>query len=60
MKRRGGWLAMMGGVVMGQIAGYMLDHGYSYAPVLVITGSLHVVAYTLLLTVVRSLKPSLI
>lgn len=47
----------MGGVVLGQLAGYLLDHGFSYAPVLVIAGSLHVVAYVILLTTVRSLQP---
>jgi ACS family hexuronate transporter-like MFS transporter len=50
----------MGGVVLGQLAGYLLDHGFSYAPVLVIAGSLHVAAFFLILATVRndtSLKP---
>jgi len=47
----------MGGVVLGQLAGWLLDHGFSYAPVLVIAGSLHLVAFLLLLTLVRSLQP---
>ena len=47
----------MGGVVLGQLAGYLLDHGFSYAPVLVIAGSLHVTAFLILLKVVRSLEP---
>ena len=38
----------MGGVVLGQIAGYLLDHGFSYAPVLVIAGSLHIIAFVVL------------
>jgi ACS family hexuronate transporter-like MFS transporter len=38
----------MGGVVLGQLAGYLLDHGFSYAPVLVIAGSLHVIAFGIL------------
>jgi len=50
----------MGGVVLGQLAGYLLDHGFSYAPVLAIAGSLHVIAFLILLTVVRSLQPLLI
>lgn len=37
-----------GGVVMGQAAGWMLDHGFSYTPVLVIAGSLHVLAFGLI------------
>jgi ACS family hexuronate transporter-like MFS transporter len=50
----------MGGVVLGQLAGYLLDHGFSYAPVLAIAGSLHVIAFLILLAVVRSLQPLLI
>src|SRR5438270_12473407 len=47
----------LGGVVLGQLAGYLLDHGFSYAPVLVIAGSLHVAAFALILATVRSLQP---
>jgi ACS family hexuronate transporter-like MFS transporter len=47
----------LGGVVLGQLAGYLLDHGFSYAPVLVIAGSLHVAAFCLILATVRSLQP---
>jgi len=46
----------MGGVVFGQLAGWLLDHGFSYAPVLAIAGSLHIVAFVVLLTMVRSLQ----
>lgn len=47
----------LGGVVLGQLAGYLLDHGFSYTPVLVIAGSLHVAAFCLILVAVRSLRP---
>jgi ACS family hexuronate transporter-like MFS transporter len=47
----------LGGVVMGQLAGYLLDHGFSYTPVLAIAGSLHVLAFCVILVAVRSLKP---
>src|SRR5678815_1017957 len=47
----------MGGVVLGQLAGYLLDHGFSYAPVLGIAGSLHIIAFLLLLTLVRLDQP---
>ena len=47
----------LGGVVLGQLAGWLLDHGVSYTPVLVIAGSLHVTAFFLLLVTVRSLQP---
>jgi ACS family hexuronate transporter-like MFS transporter len=47
----------LGGVVLGQLAGYLLDHGFSYTTVLVIAGSLHVAAFLLILATVRSLQP---
>lgn len=37
-----------GGIVMGQAAGWALDHGYSYTPVLVVAASLHVLAFGLI------------
>ena len=46
----------MGGVVLGQLAGYLLDHGFSYTPVLIVAGSLHVTALLILLLFVRSLR----
>jgi MFS transporter, ACS family, hexuronate transporter len=47
----------LGGVVLGQLAGWLLDHGFSYAPVLVIAGSLHVIAFFVILMTVRKLEP---
>ena len=47
----------LGGVVLGQTAGYLLDHGFSYGPVLIIAGSLHVAAFLLILATVRSIIP---
>jgi MFS transporter, ACS family, hexuronate transporter len=47
----------LGGVVLGKTAGYLLDHGFSYTPVLIIAGSLHVLAFFLISTTVRSLQP---
>jgi ACS family hexuronate transporter-like MFS transporter len=47
----------LGGVVLGQLAGWLLDHGYSYSPVLAVAGSLHVAAFLVILATVRSLEP---
>jgi ACS family hexuronate transporter-like MFS transporter len=47
----------LGGVVLGQLAGWMLDHGFSYTPVLSIAASLHVAAFVLILLVVRRIDP---
>ena len=46
----------MGGVVLGQLAGYLLDHGFSYAPVLVIAGSLHITAFGVLCLTMPSVR----
>jgi ACS family hexuronate transporter-like MFS transporter len=46
-----------GGVVLGQLAGYLLDHGFTYAPILCIAASLHVVAFLLICLVIRVLQP---
>jgi ACS family hexuronate transporter-like MFS transporter len=47
----------LGGVVLGQLAGWLLDNGFSYTPVLVIAGSLHIAAFFVILATVRSLQP---
>jgi ACS family hexuronate transporter-like MFS transporter len=45
-----------GGVVFQQFAGWMLDHGYSYAPVLAVAASLHVIAFALICIVVPKIE----
>jgi MFS transporter, ACS family, hexuronate transporter len=47
----------LGGVVLGQLAGWLLDHGFSYVPVLTIAGSLHVAAFVVILMTVKKLEP---
>jgi MFS transporter, ACS family, hexuronate transporter len=49
----------LGGVVLGQLAGYLLDHGVSYAPVLIVAGSLHPAGLALILATVRTVRPLL-
>jgi ACS family hexuronate transporter-like MFS transporter len=45
-----------GGIVLGQLAGYLLDHGFSYVPVLIIAGSLHVTAFLVILATVPNIR----
>jgi ACS family hexuronate transporter-like MFS transporter len=45
-----------GGVVMGQAAGWMLDNGFSYTPVLVLAASLHVIAFVLICVTMPSIS----
>jgi MFS transporter, ACS family, aldohexuronate transporter len=47
----------LGGVVLGQFAGYLLDHGFSYTPVLMVAGSLHVIAFILICLVIPKIQP---
>jgi len=47
----------LGGVVLGQFAGYLLDHGFSYTPVLMISGSLHLAAFALICLVIPKIQP---
>jgi MFS transporter, ACS family, hexuronate transporter len=43
-----GFGGAMGGVLLGQIVGYLRDHGYSYTPALVISGSLHLIGFAVI------------
>jgi ACS family hexuronate transporter-like MFS transporter len=52
-----GFGGAMGGVMLGQIAGYLLDHGFSYTPVLIIAGSLHVIAFILICLTIPKIQP---
>jgi ACS family hexuronate transporter-like MFS transporter len=47
----------MGGVVLGQLAGWLLDHGFSYTPILIIAGSLHVVAFAIICVAIPRISP---
>lgn len=52
-----GFGGAMGGVVLGQLAGWLLDNGFSYTPVLVIAGSLHLAAFALICVAIPQLQP---
>jgi MFS transporter, ACS family, aldohexuronate transporter len=47
----------MGGIVLGQIAGYLRDHHYSYKPILLISGSLHILAFLLICVAIPRIRP---
>ncbi len=47
----------MGGVLLGQLAGWLLDHGFSYTPVLGVAGSLHIIAFFVICLAVPDLRP---
>jgi len=47
----------MGGVVFGQLVGYLLDHGYGYSLVFALAGSLHVVAFATVCLAIPRIQP---
>jgi MFS transporter, ACS family, hexuronate transporter len=47
----------MGGIVFGQLVGYLLDHGFSYSTVFVVAGTLHVAAFLTILATVPAVQP---
>jgi MFS transporter, ACS family, hexuronate transporter len=52
-----GFGGAMGGVVVGQIVGWLRDHGYSYEPVLILTGSMHLLAFAVICVFIPNIKP---
>jgi ACS family hexuronate transporter-like MFS transporter len=52
-----GFGGAMGGIVFGQLAGYLLDHAFGYGSVFAIAGTLHVTALLLILTAVPVVRP---
>jgi MFS transporter, ACS family, hexuronate transporter len=52
-----GFGGAMGGVLLGQIVGYLRDHGYSYTPALVISGSLHLIAFAVICLAIPKIQP---
>jgi MFS transporter, ACS family, hexuronate transporter len=52
-----GFGGAMGGIVFGQLVGYMLDHGFGYGPIFGIAGTLHIVAYLIILAAIPAVLP---
>ncbi len=55
-----GFGGAMGGVLLGQVVGWLRDHGYSYTPALVISGSMHLAAFLLICLVIPRIQPLII
>ncbi|MGH9584193.1 MAG: MFS transporter [Bryobacteraceae bacterium] len=51
-----GFGGAMGGVVFGLVVGYLLDHGFGYGVVFMIVGSLHVIAFFVILATVHTVR----
>jgi ACS family hexuronate transporter-like MFS transporter len=52
-----GFGGAMGGVVFGQVVGWMLDSGMGYVPVFSIVGTFHVIAFCIILATIRVVRP---
>ena len=52
-----GFGGAMGGVLLGQVVGWLRDHGYSYTPALIISGSMHLAAFILICLVIPKIQP---
>jgi ACS family hexuronate transporter-like MFS transporter len=52
-----GFGGAMGGIVFGQIVGYLLDHGFGYRTVFNIAGTLHVAAFVIILRTIPIVSP---
>jgi ACS family hexuronate transporter-like MFS transporter len=53
-----GFGGAMGGIVFGQLVGYLLDHGFGYGAVFALAGTFHVVAFGVILATIPAI-PSL-
>jgi ACS family hexuronate transporter-like MFS transporter len=52
-----GFGGAMGGIAFGEVAGYLLDHGFGYSVVFRIAGTLHIAAFLIILTAIPVLLP---
>jgi len=51
-----GFGGAMGGLVFGQVVGYLLDHGFGYGTVFAAVSTFHVLAFLLILAAIREIK----
>ena len=52
-----GFGGAMGGIAFGQLVGYLLDHGFGYGVVFTLAGSLHVIAFAVILLAIPVVRP---
>ena len=52
-----GFGGAMGGVVFGQVVGYLLDHGFGYGLVFALAGSFHLVAFAIICLAIPRIEP---
>jgi len=52
-----GFGGAMGGVVFGQVVGYLLDHGFGYGLVFALAGSFHLLAFAVICVFLPRIEP---
>jgi ACS family hexuronate transporter-like MFS transporter len=52
-----GFGGAIGGVVFGQLVGYLLDHGFGYGVVFTLAGSFHVIAFAIICVSIPTIRP---
>ena len=52
-----GFGGAMGGIVFGEVVGYLLDHGFGYSTVFRIAGTFHIAAFLIILLTIPVLVP---
>jgi ACS family hexuronate transporter-like MFS transporter len=52
-----GFGGAMGGVLFGLVAGYLLDHGFTYSEVFTAVSTFHVIAFLWILFSIRAIRP---
>jgi ACS family hexuronate transporter-like MFS transporter len=52
-----GFGGAMGGIAFGELVGYLLDHGFGYGVVFTMAGTLHVIAFLVIVGMVPAIRP---
>src|SRR5579863_330609 len=52
-----GFGGAIGGIIFGEVAGYLLDHGFGYETVFRLAATFHVIAFLVILTAVPKIAP---
>jgi ACS family hexuronate transporter-like MFS transporter len=52
-----GFGGAMGGIAFGEVAGYLLDHGVGYSAVFRVAGTLHIIAFLIILVAIPVFSP---
>jgi ACS family hexuronate transporter-like MFS transporter len=55
-----GFGGAMGGIVFGEVVGYLLDHGFGYGIVFALAGTFHLAAFLVILAAIPAMKPGIV